>query len=64
MSRPVAVTGLLHVDMSEYPRARYECRRCGTTEGPVSGAGPVADFVERVRDVHRGRCAAQADPTT
>lgn len=63
MSRPTVVAGFLHVDLGGVPRARYECRRCGVTEGPVSGPGPVRIFVEQVRDVHRGRCRAAPGAT-
>jgi hypothetical protein len=42
------------------PAARYDCHRCGTTEGPVYGTAPVRSFVEHVRQVHAGRC----HPTT
>lgn len=45
------------------PTARYDCHRCGTTEGPVTGARPVKAFVEHVKSVHAGRCPAQA-PTS
>jgi hypothetical protein len=41
------------------PTARYDCHRCGTTEGPVSGPVPVRAFVEHVRAVHSRRCPAQ-----
>lgn len=41
------------------PTARYDCHLCDTTEGPVTGEGPVKSFVEHVKTVHRGRCSAQ-----
>lgn len=40
------------------PRAKYECLRCRSTEGPVTGPDAVRDFVARVRDVHRTKCTA------
>lgn len=46
------------------PSARYDCHRCGATEGPVTGRGPVRAFAECVRDVHAGRCPAQATTRT
>ncbi|MFI0894867.1 hypothetical protein [Streptomyces sp. NPDC020983] len=58
-SRPQQITGLLHVVFGDSPAARYDCHRCGTTEGPVTGPRPVASFVEHVRAVHAGRCSAQ-----
>jgi hypothetical protein len=42
------------------PTARYDCHRCGATEGPVYGAAPVRSFVEHVRQVHAGRCTPKA----
>ncbi|MFE0875376.1 hypothetical protein ACFW4X_10910 [Streptomyces smyrnaeus] len=38
------------------PRARYECQRCRTTEGPVEGSIAVTTFIEHVRAVHATRC--------
>lgn len=45
------------------PTARYDCHRCGTTEGPVTGLGPVKAFVEHVKRIHAGRCPAQTTQT-
>jgi len=39
--------------------ARYDCHRCGATEGPVTGPSTVRAFVEHVRSVHASRCRAQ-----
>ncbi|HCA88191.1 MAG TPA: hypothetical protein DEQ61_23635 [Streptomyces sp.] len=50
------ISGALYVDL-EGVRARYECLRCRTTEGPVTGAEPVAIFTQTVQSVHRTRCA-------
>jgi hypothetical protein len=41
------------------PRARYECLRCHTVEGPVSGAAEVKRFVATIRDTHVCRTSAQ-----
>ncbi|MEU2111856.1 hypothetical protein [Streptomyces sp. NPDC019507] len=38
------------------PRARFECLRCRTTEGPVSGPADVREFVANVRTDHLTRC--------
>lgn len=38
------------------PSARYDCHRCGSTEGPVTGLRAVTVFVEQVRGTHAGRC--------
>ncbi|WP_030798892.1 hypothetical protein [Streptomyces sp. NRRL S-337] len=63
--RPLVITGALYVDMGQQnhagrwvrpPRARYECLRCRTTEGPVSGAADVAQFVATIRAAHPTRC--------
>jgi hypothetical protein len=34
------------------PRARYECLRCHTVEGPVTGPAEVKRFVATIRDAH------------
>ncbi|GGW15836.1 hypothetical protein GCM10018980_51310 [Streptomyces capoamus] len=41
------------------PRARYECLRCQTVEGPVSGAAAVKRFVATIRTIHVCRTGAQ-----
>ena len=51
-----AVAAVLEVVFDTVPAARYRCFRCGTTEGPVTGAGPVKAFVDTVKAVHAGRC--------
>ncbi|MFJ1581757.1 hypothetical protein ACIOC1_00270 [Streptomyces sp. NPDC088197] len=65
-ARPRALAAVLHVDFGQctrdgrwlsQPSARYECYRCGGTEGPVTGPHPVASFVEHVKRVHATRCA-------
>lgn len=57
------VVSVLRIDAGEpgvrQPNASYQCHRCHTTEGPVSGRDTVITFVETVSDVHRTRCAAQ-----
>lgn len=57
------VVSVLRIDAGEpgvrQPNASYQCRRCHTTEGPVSGRDTVITFVETVSDVHRARCEAQ-----
>jgi hypothetical protein len=40
------------------PRARFECLRCHTTEGPVTGPHAVAAFVARIQTDHRATCPA------
>lgn len=45
------------------PTARYDCHRCGTTEGPVTGLHPVRVFVEQVKAVHAARCPARTGRT-
>lgn len=45
-----------HIRWSRPPRARYECLRCGTTEGPVTGPSDVAAFVATIRTTHPTRC--------
>ncbi|GAA4663042.1 hypothetical protein [Streptomyces youssoufiensis] len=60
------VTGALFVDFGDRerpPRARYQCLRCRTVEGPVTGAPLVAEFVSSVRAVHAARCTPQ-EPRT
>ncbi|HEY8985708.1 MAG TPA: hypothetical protein VIU15_39820 [Streptomyces sp.] len=44
------------------PRARYECLRCQTTEGPVAGPAKVAKFVATIQSAHicRSRNQPQA----
>lgn len=42
------------------PRARYECLRCQTVEGPVSGAAAVKRFVATIREAHVCRAGEQA----
>ena len=44
------------------PRARYECVRCQTVEGPVSGAAKVREFVATIRDRHV--CSTNTHPPT
>lgn len=41
------------------PRARYECLRCRTTEGPVTGAEAVKAFVATIRQRHAATCTAR-----
>jgi hypothetical protein len=55
----VAELRVVFAEQGTAPTARYDCHRCGTTEGPVSGPRPVRAFVEHVRTVHAGRCPAQ-----
>lgn len=53
------VTAALFVDFgdkSRPPRAKYECVRCQTTEGPVHGPEQVAAFVANVKTAHHARC--------
>ncbi|MFI5755654.1 hypothetical protein [Streptomyces sp. NPDC051569] len=45
------------------PRARYDCHRCGTREGPVTGPDAVIRFVAEIRSAHRDRCTAQEHRT-
>lgn len=62
------VTGALYIDMGQQsrggdrwvrpPRARYECLRCHTTEGPVTGPDTVRAFVASIRTDHRANCPA------
>lgn len=42
------------------PRARYECLRCRTVEGPVSGAVEVKRFVATIRTSHMCRAGEQS----
>ncbi|MCP3817805.1 hypothetical protein NLX86_06545 [Streptomyces sp. A3M-1-3] len=67
MTGRVEVTGALFVDLGHQlkdgtwarpPRARYECLRCHTREGPVTGAVQVAGFVATARTDHRANCPA------
>ncbi|MGW6481276.1 hypothetical protein ACWGDS_25845 [Streptomyces sp. NPDC055059] len=65
-----AITGALYVDCGtgredpatgriryfKPPRARYECLRCGGSEGPVIGAPAVREFVRDIRTEHHTRC--------
>ncbi|MFF2525930.1 hypothetical protein [Streptomyces liangshanensis] len=39
------------------PRAKYECLRCRTVEGPVHGADEVKRFAALIKDAHRANCA-------
>jgi hypothetical protein len=41
------------------PRAKYECLRCRTEEGPVTGAAAVKDFVATIRARHAATCTAR-----
>lgn len=59
------VTGALYIDCGQQvaggrwvrqPRARYECLRCHTTEGPVTGPDDVRAFVSSIRTDHRADC--------
>ncbi|WP_438478990.1 hypothetical protein [Streptomyces asiaticus] len=52
---PRQVTSALYVDL-EGVRARYECLRCRTTEGPVHGTDEVIAFVTKIRTEHSARC--------
>lgn len=60
------VMAALFVDMGVFasgrwvrePRAKYECVRCQTTEGPVKGADRVREFVARIRTDHPLYCTA------
>ncbi|MEU7596408.1 hypothetical protein AB0B79_25760 [Streptomyces sp. NPDC039022] len=52
-----------HIRWSRPPRARYECLRCGTTEGPVTGAAAVARFVATIRTTHPTRCTTTHEGT-
>jgi hypothetical protein len=45
------------------PRARFECLRCHTTEGPVTGPHAVREFVARIRADHRATCPATTTHT-
>lgn len=65
----LVVVAVLHINCGEFsrgghwirePTARYDCHRCGVTEGPVTGARPVAAFAEHVKRIHRERCSALA----
>ncbi|WP_329177849.1 hypothetical protein [Streptomyces sp. NBC_01477] len=38
------------------PSARYDCHRCGVTEGPVFEPRAITAFAEHVRGIHAGRC--------
>jgi hypothetical protein len=49
------VAAALYVDL-EGVRARYECLRCRTTEGPVYGPDDVTAFVASIRTDHSSRC--------
>ncbi|MBI0294472.1 hypothetical protein JBE04_08250 [Streptomyces sp. PRKS01-29] len=57
-ARPQRVLAALFVDL-EGVRARYECLRCSTTEGPVHGADDVTAFVASIRTEHPKRCPKQ-----
>lgn len=73
MSAPnLWVAAVLHIKCGERdrsgqwlvePTARYDCHRCGTTEGPVTGFHSVKVFAEQVKAVHASRCPAQAGRT-
>lgn len=71
MTAPQRVTAVLTIDCGEgradgnsryhytrQPRARYECRLCHTTEGPVTGPERVREFVARIRTDHPNHCTA------
>ncbi|GGZ28632.1 hypothetical protein GCM10010387_22620 [Streptomyces inusitatus] len=61
-----AVAAALFVDLGEsrgdqwirQPRARYECLRCRTAEGPVHGQAAVANFTRSIKAEHHSRCTA------
>lgn len=40
------------IKYTRQPRAKYECLRCRTAEGPVTGAEAVKRFVATVRAAH------------
>lgn len=42
------------------PRAKFECLRCNTSEGPVSGPREVTAFVARIRTDHVCHATQQA----
>ncbi|WP_228975011.1 hypothetical protein [Streptomyces sp. DH12] len=42
------------------PRARFECLRCHTVEGPVTGPLAVQRFAATIRTTHRATCPAAA----
>jgi hypothetical protein len=44
---------------TEQPRARFECLRCQTTEGPVTGPANVTRFVATIRGAHICRTRAR-----
>lgn len=52
-------TGTGQFTYRKQPRAKYECLRCRTTEGPVTGAAAVKDFVANIRARHAATCAAR-----
>lgn len=65
--RQQRVTAALFVDLgvarkdgtwAKQPRAKYECIRCRSTEGPVQGADRVREFVARIRTDHPTYCTA------
>ena len=55
-------TGLIR--WSKQPRAKYECVRCQTTEGPVHGPDRVREFVARIRTDHPTYCTANQQGAT
>lgn len=40
------------IKYTRQPRAKYECLRCQTLEGPVTGAAAVMRFTATVRAAH------------
>jgi hypothetical protein len=52
------VVAALYVDL-EGIRARYECLRCKTVEGPVFGPDDVKPFVDTIRTAHLSRCTGE-----
>lgn len=45
------------------PHACYQCLRCHTTEGPVTGEAAVRAFVTTIRETHRATCPAHQKGT-
>ncbi|MGE9696697.1 hypothetical protein ACQKFA_23440 [Streptomyces sp. CH6] len=56
-----AVIGALVIDMVGV-RAKYECLRCRTVEGPVYGTDAVTAFVADIRTAHLARCTGPREP--
>jgi len=40
------------IKYTRQPRAKYECLRCNSLEGPVTGPDKVRKFVARIRTAH------------